>query len=373
MHSSTALRASLLATAAILLGSFAPAGAAGPITVTLNGTPLSLTPAPTERAGRVFVPLRGVFENMGATVVYDSGTINATGRGHTVSLHIGSQQATVDGQPQTVDVAPFIIGASTYVPLRFVSQALGAFVNYDGTNDVVAISMPNGNTAPPPPPSQVITPPPSRPRDSRIELANAIPAPGSTVTSRMPTIEVSFTGGYADPNSIRVSLDGADVTPDATRSPRGVTYAPRSPLQPGPHAVRVAGVDETGARFDRRWSFVSGSEAALVTRIGDVSPGDGAQVGNPFVVSGRTVPGARVSVHAGVSDAGTVGGLIGAILGSSQGDSVAFSVRADSDGRFASQVSIGAPPGSRVVLVLTATDPRTGATSPPVRETVRLR
>ncbi len=227
---------------------------------------------------------------MGATVVYDAGTINATGRGHTVSLHIGSQQAVVDGQPQTVDVAPFIIGASTYVPLRFVSQALGAFVNYDGTNDVVAISTPAGGNAGHGPPNQVITPIPARPRVSAVRLVDELPAPGAVVRSQMPTIEARFDGAYADPNSIRVSLDGADVTPDATRSPRGFTYAPRSPLQAGTHVVRIAGVDATGARFARDWSFATGGSPAAVTPLGDVRPRDGEFVGDPFVVSGRTVP-----------------------------------------------------------------------------------
>ncbi len=94
-----------------------------------------------------------MFENLGASVVYASGVINATGRGHNVSLRIGSQQATVDGQQQTIDVAPFVIGASTYVPLRFVSQALGATVNYDGANRVVALST-NGNVARQPQPER---------------------------------------------------------------------------------------------------------------------------------------------------------------------------------------------------------------------------
>src|SRR5579884_1385376 len=94
----------------------APAIANGPVSVSVNGSTINLSPPPTERAGRVFVPLRGVFENLGATVVYDNGTINAQGRGHSVQLHIGSQQAVVDGQQLTVDVAPFIVGASTYVP-----------------------------------------------------------------------------------------------------------------------------------------------------------------------------------------------------------------------------------------------------------------
>ncbi len=145
MTPSLARRTAGVAAVAIIAAiSSAPVLAAGSICVTLNGNALNLVPAPTERAGRVFVPLRGVFENMGATVVYANGLINATRHGQTVSLHIGSQQATVDGQPQTLDVAPFIIGASTYVPLRFISQALGAFVNWDGQNDVVAITMRDG-------------------------------------------------------------------------------------------------------------------------------------------------------------------------------------------------------------------------------------
>ena len=50
--------------------------------------------------GRVFVPLRGVFEQLGASVVYSNGTIDANGNGRDISLQIGSTQATVNGQPQ---------------------------------------------------------------------------------------------------------------------------------------------------------------------------------------------------------------------------------------------------------------------------------
>jgi len=139
--------------AATVLAVFAVVTPALAISVTVNGNNVNLAPPPIERAGRVFVPLRGLFEQLGASVVYENGVINATAGSQTVSLTIGSQQATVDGSPQTVDVAPFIVGASTYVPLRFVSQALGATVNYDGTNQIVAVttaSAPSESYAPPP-------------------------------------------------------------------------------------------------------------------------------------------------------------------------------------------------------------------------------
>jgi hypothetical protein len=107
--------------------------------VTINGAPANVNPEPIERGGRVFVPLRGVFEQLGASVVYANGQINATGNGRTISLKIGSTEALIDGQAQTLEIAPFIENSSTYVPLRFISQALGATVNYESSNRMVSI------------------------------------------------------------------------------------------------------------------------------------------------------------------------------------------------------------------------------------------
>jgi len=265
MFSSIPQRLSALGAIA-LLALAVPAVGAGPVSVTVNGQTANLNPPPQERAGRVFVPLRGVFEQLGATVVYDNGTINATGRGHNVSLKIGSQSAIVDGQQQTVDVAPFIIGASTYVPLRFVSQALGASVNYDGTNDIVAINTngrgengpgPNGPGPNGPPPEQVITPVPhGYGGGGAIGLSSLRPARGSIDPSRRPTISASFDGGV-DPDSIRITLDDIDITQDATRTPRGFSFTPPVPLEPGPHHVRVSGMGRDGQPLRTGWDFTS--------------------------------------------------------------------------------------------------------------------
>ena len=126
------------------IGATGTASAAA-VTIVVNGTTVNFDQPPEERAGRVFVPLRGVFERLGASVVYANGQINATGNGKNVSLHIGSTQATVNGQPVTVDVAPFLVGSRTLVPLRFVAQALGASVDYNNSSRVVTIN--NGGTS----------------------------------------------------------------------------------------------------------------------------------------------------------------------------------------------------------------------------------
>jgi hypothetical protein len=232
------------------------------VSVTLNGAPLNLNPAPQERAGRVFVPLRGVFEQLGASVVYDNGTINAQkGHDRSVSLHVGSTQATVNGQPQTIDVAPFIIGASTYVPLRFVSQALGASVNYDAANKIVALGEngppPRDAMQGPPPDQRAMQAPPPQGRISPLTLADVRP-PSDANAGRRPTIEANFADARANPNTLRVSVDGVNVTNQTSRSPRGVVYSPPSDLQPGRHVVLIDGMDDHGMPFHARWSFVSG-------------------------------------------------------------------------------------------------------------------
>jgi len=121
----------MLSATAVALSVFAlPAGAAT-YHVQVNGVNLALAQAPFDRGGRVFIPLRAVFEGLNAGVAYDNGTINATSGDRTVQVKIGSNQAIVNGQQTFLDAAPFILGSTTMVPLRFVSEALGATVNYD--------------------------------------------------------------------------------------------------------------------------------------------------------------------------------------------------------------------------------------------------
>ncbi len=355
-------------TAAALCTSIALAQDAG-VSVTLNGSPLNLNPAPTERAGRVFVPLRGVFEQLGASVVYENGTINAQGHGRSVSLHIGSTQAEVNGQAQTLDVAPFIVGASTYVPLRFVSQALGANVNYDSTNRIVALTRDGGQQQGPPPQQAMQPQPPQGPppqQRSPLQLAKVFPARNETVSSRRPTVEADFGGAQADPNSIRVEIDGLNVTDQASRSPRGVVFSPPSDLQTGRHEVRVSGTDLNGMPFEQRWNFVSGTSVVSNT-ITDLRPAQGQTVRDNFTVSGRTLPGARVVVQVGTVNERSAENVIGQLLGVASGNtSVRSEVVADANGNFQAPVAIQARSGQPMTLVVDSTDARTQTAAPRV-------
>jgi len=83
------------------------------------------------RSGRAFVPLRAVFEWLDAEVLYANGKITATRGNDTVKLAIGRPAATKNDRTISLDVAPFVTGGKSFVPLRFVAEAFGATVNYN--------------------------------------------------------------------------------------------------------------------------------------------------------------------------------------------------------------------------------------------------
>jgi len=91
---------------------------------------------------RVFVPLRGVFEQMDADVMWNGPSQLVTARkGNTdVQVKIGSRTAWIDGVAQTMDVAPHIMNGRTMVPLRFISESLGADVRWDAGAEAVYIT-----------------------------------------------------------------------------------------------------------------------------------------------------------------------------------------------------------------------------------------
>jgi len=118
------------------------AGAAGQISVYLNDQRLWFDQPPLVEGGRVLVPLRVIFEALGATVDYEAATrkITAVKGTDTVELSVGSQDAYKNGVLKRLDVPAKVVGGRTLVPLRFVSEALGAGVNWDGKERKVSIS-----------------------------------------------------------------------------------------------------------------------------------------------------------------------------------------------------------------------------------------
>lgn len=115
---------------------------AGP-RVVLNGKAISYDVLPVLENGRVLVPLRATFEALGATVEWDakSETIVAVKGNKTIQLAVGSKIAYIDGIAKILDVPAKIIDSRTLVPLRFVSEAFSASVDWNPNDQTVSILL----------------------------------------------------------------------------------------------------------------------------------------------------------------------------------------------------------------------------------------
>lgn len=89
------------------------------------------------------VPMRAIFEWFGAGVEFDgaSSQVTATKGGTTIVLTIGQNQAEVDGRTVHLETPPSVRVGRTYVPLRFVAEALGAEVRRDSQASTVLVRL----------------------------------------------------------------------------------------------------------------------------------------------------------------------------------------------------------------------------------------
>lgn len=95
--------------------------------IVINDAKATIDAAPIVKNDRTFVPFRALAEAFGAEVAYDEATqaVTAELNGVKVVMTIGSATYTVNGAEKTMDVAPFINGSRTMVPVRFVAEAFG--------------------------------------------------------------------------------------------------------------------------------------------------------------------------------------------------------------------------------------------------------
>ncbi|NLO22423.1 MAG: SH3 domain-containing protein [Syntrophomonadaceae bacterium] len=110
--------------------------------VYLDGKKLSFDVEPIIENSRTMVPIRAIFEALGAKVEWDNDTrtVTAVKGSTTVVLPIGSTKPTVNGQVWPLDVAAKISQSRTLAPLRFVGEALGSTVSWEAATRTVSIS-----------------------------------------------------------------------------------------------------------------------------------------------------------------------------------------------------------------------------------------
>ena len=90
---------------------------------------------------RTLVPLRAIFEKMGAKVTWDAELqmITAETEDKTIVMFINNKAGVVNGNAFNMDVAPKIINDRTMVPVRAIAEAVGASVLWDDASRTVRI------------------------------------------------------------------------------------------------------------------------------------------------------------------------------------------------------------------------------------------
>lgn len=113
-----------------------------PPRVKIDSRQMSFDVPPVIQNGRTLVPLRAIFEELGAQVDWDEQSQTVTGRKRdtVLQLTIGSSTALVNGEQFILEAPPVIINSRTLVPIRFVSEALGADVDWNKNLQLVTIT-----------------------------------------------------------------------------------------------------------------------------------------------------------------------------------------------------------------------------------------
>lgn len=132
--------------------------------------------------GTVLVPLRAMFEQTGATVTYDasSKTVRVSKSGADVSVTVGVPEATINGEKRPLDVPPEMYKGVLVVPLRLISEGMGAYVEWVPDKRTVVVRYVTAT----PPPSPVPTEAPPTP-------VPATPTPSPTPVPAMNEIFVA--------------------------------------------------------------------------------------------------------------------------------------------------------------------------------------
>jgi len=213
--------------------------ASGEIKVLINGQEKQFSPSPIVQNGSTLVPMRPFFEALGAQVEWNGSTKTVIGKRDdtVVSLTINQKMATVNGNDVSLSFPGKIINGNTFIPLRFVGEALGDQVGYNAQTATISIT--------------------------------------STQLSQIPTIKVHFIDvGQADsiyiqaPNHYDILIDAGNNEDGSTI----VNYLKGQGLDDielmiatHPHEDHIGGLDDVLKAFDIEEVIDSGEEETTRT------------------------------------------------------------------------------------------------------------
>ena len=111
------------------------------IAVKVNGKSINFDQAPIIDNGRTLVPVRAIFEALGASVEWysETGTVVSKRGDTTIKMTIGSSTMQKDSKDISLDVPAQIINDRTLVPVRAIAEAFGCNVDWNSNTQTVTI------------------------------------------------------------------------------------------------------------------------------------------------------------------------------------------------------------------------------------------
>lgn len=123
-----------------------------PVSVAFNGESVPLTNGVIINNNQAFIPLRSIFEKMGAKISFNTGTdwkkkdvtVNLAEDGKPiVDIRVDylTGKTYLNGKEVNLPNNPFIVAGTAYLPLRFMSESLGAKVSWSQMDGRITITM----------------------------------------------------------------------------------------------------------------------------------------------------------------------------------------------------------------------------------------
>ena len=138
----------LMSTGMLFSGVTVAYGEESNISLQINGSEISAEVPPTIIDGRTMVPVRAIFEAVGANIDFDAETkiITARNGDTTVNMTVGANAVTVNNKEVQLDAPAVIVNGRTLAPARFVAETFGYTVQWDAENKIVKINGKESST-----------------------------------------------------------------------------------------------------------------------------------------------------------------------------------------------------------------------------------
>jgi len=277
--------------------------------------------------------MRDIFEALGASVNYNALTrgITATKDSSTVNLQIGNRAASVNGQTVYLEQSPLVVSGSTLVPLRFVSEAMGARVTYNPPTQLVSIYQSGSAVAG----MRTISVPAGAvvPVNLDTDLSSATARVGDTFTA---TVRSSAPGDSEFPAGTKLEGVVTEAVPKSGKNPGALALDFRSALLPN------------GSRIPLQGSLTSLDNDSVIQSRGRImaKPGAGKNnTGRNVIIgaAGGFILGKIIGRNSTIT--GALGGIAGYLLG-----------RKDKDKAADAKISAGTELGVRIDRIVSYTD-----------------